>query len=132
MAEPVLSTRALNRALLARQLLLDRSTLPLTEVVEQMGALQTQYALAAYIGLWSRMRDFSRPMLTRALEERRVVQATLMRTTIHVVSTADFWPMVVGTRRTRREWFQRVARTVVEELDTSAVAAAVRRELADG
>ena len=132
MAEPVLSTRGLNRALLARQLLLERSTLGITEVVEQMGAIQTQYAPAGYIGLWSRMRDFTRPMLTRALEERAVVQATLMRATIHMASSADFWPMVVGTRRIRREWFEKVAPTVVEELDTFAVAEAVRRELADG
>jgi hypothetical protein len=132
MAEPVLSTRGLNRALLARQLLLERSTLRLTEVVEQMGAIQTQYAPAGYIGLWSRMRDFTRPMLTHALQERDVVQATLMRATIHMVSAADFWPMAVGTRRIRREWFEKVARRVVEELDASAVVEAVRSELADG
>lgn len=132
MAEQVLSTRGLNRALLARQHLLARSSLGLTEVIEQMGALQTQYALAGYIGLWSRMRDFARPMLTRALHEREVVQATLMRSTIHMVSAADFWPMAVGTRRIRREWFESVGRAVVEELDTPAVAEAVRSELADG
>ena len=130
MAEPVLSTRALNRALLARQLLLDRSSLSLNQAIEQMGGIQTQYAPAGYIGLWSRMRDFSRPMLTQALEERRVVQATLMRATIHMVSAADYWPMEVGVRRIRREWFEKVGRREVEELDTNAVAEAVRRELA--
>ena len=132
MAEPTLSTRALNRALLARQLLLERSSVALTDAVEQMGGVQTQYAPAGYIGLWSRMRDFSRPMLTRALEERRVIQATLMRATIHIVSAADYWPMEVGVRRIRREWFERVARREVEELDTRKVDAAVRRALADG
>ena len=70
MAEPLLSTRALNRALLARQHLLDRSPLGIVDVVEQMGGIQTQYAPAGYIGLWSRMRDFTRPMLTEALERR--------------------------------------------------------------
>jgi hypothetical protein len=49
-----LSPRALNRALLARQLLLERSTLPLTGVLEAMGGLQAQYAPSMYIGLWSR------------------------------------------------------------------------------
>ncbi|MDQ3148760.1 MAG: winged helix DNA-binding domain-containing protein, partial [Chloroflexota bacterium] len=96
MAEPVLTTRALNRALLARQLLLERSPLGLTQVMEQMGGIQTQYAPAGYIGLWSRMRDFDRPMLTRALEERRAIQATMMRATIHIVSAADYWPMTAG------------------------------------
>ena len=132
MAEPVLSTRALNRALLARQLLLERSSLALTDAVEQMGGIQTQYAPAGYIGLWSRLHDFTRPMLTRALEERRVVQATVMRATIHMVSAADYWPLEVGVRRIRREWFENVGRREVDKLDTEAVAAAVRRELAGG
>lgn len=132
MAEPVLSTRALNRALLARQLLLERSSLALTEVIEQMGGVQTQYAPAGYIGLWSRMRDFTRPMLTQALEERRVVQATIMRATIHMVSSADYWPMEVGVRRIRAEWFEKVGRREIEEFDPTAVARAVREVLADG
>lgn len=132
MAEPLLSTRALNRALLARQLLLERSTLGLTEVVEQMGGIQTQYAPAGYIGLWSRMRIFTRPMLTQALEERRVVQATLMRATIHMVSAADYWPMEIGVRRIRAEWFEKVARREIEKFDKGAVADAVREVLADG
>ena len=132
MAEPVLSTRALNRALLARQLLLERSSLSLTEVVERMGGIQTQYAPAGYIGLWSRMRDFTRPMLTQALEERQVIQATLMRATIHMVSAADYWPMEVGVRRIRAEWFEKVARREIETFDKGAVADAVRGVLADG
>ena len=132
MAEPVLSTRGLNRALLARQHLLDRSSLGIVDVVEQMGGIQTQYAPAAYIGLWSRMRDFTRPMLTQALEQRDLVQATLMRATIHVVSAGDFWPMEVGVRRIRREWFEKVGRREIERLDTNAVAEAVRRELSEG
>ena len=132
MAEPVLTTRGLNRALLARQHLLERSPLGLTEVVEQMGGVQTQYAPAGYIGLWSRMRDFTRPMLTQALEERSVIQATLMRATIHMVSAADYWPMEVGVRRIRAEWFERIARREIEKFDPAAVAEAVRDVLADG
>ena len=132
MAEPVLTARGLNRALLARQHLLDRSSLGLTDVIEQMGGVQTQYAPAGYIGLWSRMRDFTRPMLTQALEERRVVQATLMRATIHMVSAADYWPMEIGVRRIRAEWFEKVARREIEKFDKGAVADAVRDVLADG
>ena len=132
MAEPVLSTRALNRALLARQLLLERAQGTLTEVIEQMGGIQTQYPPAGYIGVWSRMRDFTRPMLTKALEERRVVQATLIRATIHMVSAADYWPMEIGVRRIRAEWFEKVGRREIEKYDTTAVAKAVREELAGG
>ncbi|MDQ3689764.1 MAG: winged helix DNA-binding domain-containing protein [Chloroflexota bacterium] len=132
MAEPVLTARALNRALLARQLLLERSPLTITQVMERMGGIQTQYAPAGYIGLWSRMRDFDRPTLTRALEERQAIQATMMRATIHTVSAADYWPMTAGIRRIRREWFEKVSRRQLAGTDMGAVADAVREELADG
>ena len=132
MAEAVLTTRALNRALLARQLLLERSPLGLTQVMEQMGGIQMQYAPAGYIGLWSRMRDFDRPMLTRALVDRTVIQATVMRATIHMVSAGDYWPMTAGIRRIRREWFEKVSHRQLEGTDMEAVASAVREELADG
>lgn len=130
--EPILTQRALNRALLARQMLVERSTLPLERVVERMGGIQMQYAPAGYIGLWSRMRDFDRPMLTEALEERRLVQATLMRATIHTVSAADYWPMMAGIRRINREWYTRVAASAIGGTDMSAVADAMREALADG
>jgi len=132
MSEPILTQRALNRALLARQLLLERSTMSLTDVLGQVGGLQTQYAPAGYIGLWSRLEGFERPMLTRALEERRATQATMMRATIHVVSAADYWPMTVGVRRIRREWFANVGRGAISALDMDAAATATREELADG
>ena len=51
--ERVLSARELNRALLARQFLLERSSLPLVQMIERVGGLQTQYAPSGYIGLWS-------------------------------------------------------------------------------
>ena len=132
MTRPVLTQRHLNRVLLDRQMLLERSAAPLVEVTERMGGIQSQYAPAAYIGLWSRMRAFERPMLTRALEERRLVQGTLMRATIHVVSAADYWPMTIGIRRVRREWFEKVARREIARLDVDAVIAAVREELGAG
>jgi len=132
MTEPILTQRVLNRALLARQLLLERSTLSLTDALEQTGGLQTQYAPAGYIGLWSRLEGFERPMLTRALEERRAIQATMMRSTIHVVSATDYWPMTVGVRRVRREWFANVGRGAIGALDMDAAADASREELADG
>jgi len=131
MADPTLSARALNRALLARQMLLERSSLSLTEVMERMGGIQMQYAPAGYIGLWSRMRDFERPMLTQALTDRRAVQATMMRATIHTVSASDYWPMMAGVRRVNREWYTRVQRDIAAT-DMKAVADAVQVELADG
>jgi hypothetical protein len=127
-----LTARALNRALLARQHLLDRTDRPLAHAVEDMGGIQMQYAPAGYLGLWSRLRDFERPMLTRALEERTLIQATLMRSTIHTVSAADYWPMLAGIRRVNREWYTRVQARELAGIDPAAAASATRELLADG
>lgn len=108
MADPILSRRALNRALLARQLLLDRSALSIPEAIEQVGGLQSQYAPSGYVGLWTRLSEFERDALTGALEDRSVIQATLMRTTIHMVSRRGFWSYAVGVRRARRQWTLRL------------------------
>jgi Winged helix DNA-binding domain len=98
-----LTTRELNRALLARQLLLERSTLPLVGTIERIGGLQTQYAPSGYIGLWSRMRNFRRDALTEALHERRVIQGTLLRSTIHMVSARDYWLFLAAIRQPRQD-----------------------------
>jgi hypothetical protein len=131
-AEPVLSTRQLNRALLARQLLLERSSLPLRGTLERIAGLQTQYAPSGYVSLWSRLRNFRRDSLTRALEERRAVQATLMRVTIHTVSAADFPLFAAAIRDSRREWWLRVQRRQSLSLDLDAAAAVLRRHLSSG
>ena len=132
MTERVLSTRELNRALLARQLLLERSPLPLDAALEQVAGLQAQYAPSPYVGLWSRLRDFRRDDLTRALEDRRAVQATLLRSTIHVVSAADYPPFAEAVRSARREWWRRVSRHQLEGVDLEAAAGLVRGRLEAG
>src|SRR5712692_5818294 len=130
--ERVLSTRELNRALLAHQLLLDRARLPLTRALERVAGLQTQYAPSGYVGLWSRLRDFRRDELTRALERRRAVQGTLMRVTIHTVSALDYPLFAAGVRKSRREWWLRTNRKQIEGLDMEAVAARLRVHLGGG
>ena len=67
----------LNRALLARQLLLERARSPLPRALERTGGIQAQYAPSMYVGLWTRLEGFERDSLTRALERRSVVQGTL-------------------------------------------------------
>jgi hypothetical protein len=128
----VLTTRELNRALLARQLLLARSRLSLTKSLEQIGGLQAQYAPSAYIGLWSRLEGFQLTDLTRALERRRAVQATLLRSTIHIVSARDYWPFADGIRRSRSEWWQRTHGKRLGPVDMESAAASVREALGDG
>jgi Winged helix DNA-binding domain len=128
---PTLSQRQLNRALLARQLLLERSTLSIAEAVEQVGGLQTQYAPSGYVGLWTRLAGFERDALTRALEDRSVVQATLLRTTIHMVSAREYWRYALGVRRARREWATRTNLLPPEEV-LVANARVLRDALASG
>src|SRR3954449_11175790 len=101
--------RELNRAVLARQLLLERSPAPLPRALERIGGIQAQYAPSIYLGLWARLRDLDPAAVTRGLERRSLVQATLMRSTIHLVSRADYWPLAlaVGDAR-RRSWARSV------------------------
>jgi hypothetical protein len=127
----VLTERNLNRALLARQLLLERSKLPIEEAVEQVGGLQTQYAPSGYVGLWTRLAGFERDDLTRALEDRRVIQATLIRTTIHIVSRREYWRYAVGIRRSRREWAARV-RALPADRKLQSLGDRLREALAEG
>ncbi len=108
--ERVLTQRELNRAVLARQLLLGRSTLTVPRALERIAGPQAQYAPSTYVGLWSRLEGFDREALTRALERREVIQATLMRVTIHLVSRRDFWPLALAVREPRRRWFLRTHR----------------------
>jgi len=77
MTERTLTRRALNRALLARQLLLEPSPLSIEDAIEDVGGLQTQYAPSGYVGLWTRLSSFGRDNLTKSLENRTVVQASL-------------------------------------------------------
>lgn len=132
MTERVLAARELNRALLARQLLLERSSLSLTRALEAVGGLQTQNAPSGYVGLWSRLRDFPRARLTEALVNRDAVQGTLMRSTIHTVSRADYPVLLAGVRSARREWWLRVVRHQAHGVDMEVVAGIVREVFVDG
>jgi hypothetical protein len=130
-AERVLTERELNRALLARQLLLKRARLPIPKALERLGGVQAQYAPSMYIGLWSRLEAFQRDALTRALQRRSVIQATMMRATIHLVSKADYWPLLVAIRDDRLEWWERV-HPASDPREMRAAARRLRRFLRDG
>jgi len=127
----VLTRRHLNRALLDRQLLLERSSLSVRDAIEQVGGLQTQYAPSGYVGLWTRLSKFTRDELTTALEDGSVVQATLLRSTIHMVSGREFWRYAMGVRQARRDWYLRVQRDL-SEADAQAAADRLRAALSDG
>jgi hypothetical protein len=87
---PVLTADAINRATLARQLLLARATLPIVDAVEALGGLQAQEPASPYLALWTRLESFEPAALDGAFRDRRVVKATLMRSTLHAVSLDDY------------------------------------------
>jgi hypothetical protein len=89
-AERVLTQRELNRATVARQLLLKRARLPAVSALERVAGLQSQLAATAYVGLWTRLEGFRPAALDRALLGGRAARGLLMRGTVHTASTADF------------------------------------------
>ena len=132
MAIRTLTERELNRALLARQHLLGRTTLPIAKALESIGGIQAQYAPSSYVGLWSRLDGFHREDLTSALEHRIVVQGTLMRATIHLVSRRDFWPFAEALGEPLRDWWFRTTKRHDERAHLAETDRRSRALLADG
>jgi Winged helix DNA-binding domain len=131
LSERVLTQRELNRALLARQLLLERVRLPLPRVVDRLAGIQAQYAPSSYIALWTRVEGFRREQLTRALERRSLIQGTLLRGTIHIVSRSEYWAWAEAIREPQREWLQR-AWPKLAALDVDRVNGTLCRALREG
>ena len=129
--ERVLTQREINRAVLARQRLLEPATGTVAKTLAAIGGLQAQYAPSMYVGLWSRMAAVERDELTRALERRSVIQATLMRVTIHAVARADYWPFAIAVREARRESWLRAMRGGADPATMLKLAVRVRERLTD-
>jgi hypothetical protein len=118
---PVLTQRELNRATLARQMLLERASLPVVTAVERLAALQAQWAPSPYLALWTRLRNFDRESLWSAIEKKHtVIRARLMRGTLHLVSARDFYAYAVATQDLQRGAWNRLQ--VGRGVDPKAVA----------
>ena len=89
-ALPVVTDRQLNRTTLLRQSLLERTTVDPVSAVARLAGLQAQYPNSPYVALWSRVEGFAIGDLERALDERTVVKATVMRGTLHLVAATDY------------------------------------------
>lgn len=90
MADRILKLRELNRATLARQMLLERAAFSVPTAIERLVGLQAQLALPPYVGLWTRLGNFRRETLAHAIETRQVIKATLMRATLHLFTAEDY------------------------------------------
>jgi hypothetical protein len=88
-----MSLRALNRATLARQSLLERSRLSVEVMLERLVGMQAQTPHTAYLGLWDRIEAFDPEELSARLTDRSVVRLALMRGTIHLVTARDAWDL---------------------------------------
>lgn len=85
-----LTLRELNRATLARQMLLARQKIALPQAIARLVGLQAQVARPAFVGLWSRVHGASRDKISALFHDRTIVRATMMRGTLHVVTKADY------------------------------------------
>ena len=119
-----LTARRLNRATLARQLLLGRERLDVAEAVRRVVALQAQEAASPYLALWNRLDRFDPAGLDAAFADRAVVKATLMRITLHAVHAEDypaFHAAMVSSLRASRLHDRRYTSTGLSIADADAV-----------
>jgi len=105
---PVLTLRELNRAMLARQLLLERAHIGVVTAIGRLAALQAQWSPSPYLALWSRLVDFRREKLWASIERHDVIRARLMRGTLHLVSARDFYAYAVATQDLQRGAWNRL------------------------
>jgi hypothetical protein len=124
----VLTRRALNRALLERQTLLRRQKLPVSKALEHLVGMQAQEPNDPYVGLWSRLAGFRPETLAQLITGRRAVRATLMRTTIHLVTARDFLALypVMRPVHGRTVYSSRADRRALEGVDMKELLATGR------
>jgi hypothetical protein len=124
-SERVLTVRELNRATLARQLLLERKRLSPKTVVERLVGMQAQWPPAPYLGIWSRTTGSKRSSLERELARGSIVKATMMRQTLHLVSRRDYGLIRAAMSETNFPWESALAKRLAPGLRALAAAGPV-------
>ena len=123
----VLDARALNRTLLARQMLLERAPISPLAALKQLVGMQAQLPRAPYHGQWSRLTDFSPHELSRLIATRKAVRIVLMRGTIHLVTAGDCLELRPLMRPVLERQLRGSRGRILEGVDLDAVAAEGRR-----
>jgi hypothetical protein len=124
-SDRVLTVRELNRATLARQLLLQRKRLSPTAVIERLAGMQAQWPPAPYVGIWTRTTGFRRETLERELARAAVVKATAMRQTLHLVTRRDYALLCAALSETNHLHFLPDSRLVADSVRALAAAGPV-------
>ena len=125
MGERVLTLRELNRATLARQLLIERKRLSPTAVIERLVGMQAQWPAAPYLGIWTRTTGFRREALGRELAKASVVKATVMRQTLHLVTRRDYALLRAAMSETNFPWESSQAKLLAPSVRAFAAAGPV-------
>ncbi|MDP9868770.1 MULTISPECIES: winged helix DNA-binding domain-containing protein [Streptosporangium] len=128
----VLNVRALNRATLARQYLLERTDTLVRDAVAHLCGMQAQEPQEPFIGLWSRLHAFRPEKLDEALADREVVRTHLMRRTVHLVAADDALAWRVRHDTMLRQRVLGTYRRELDGVDLDELAAAGRAVMADG
>jgi hypothetical protein len=127
MKDHILSRRALNRALLARQMLLAREEISALGAVHRLVGLQAQQANPPFIGLWTRLARFERAELARLIHDREVIRAPLMRATLHLMTAADYLALRGALQPALSAGMRSVLRDRTKTFDIAAITAAASR-----
>jgi hypothetical protein len=131
MLDAAMTSRALGRATLARQLLLGRERAPALGAIERLAALQAQAPRTPFVALWSRVKGFRREDLARLLADRAVVRATTMRGTLHLLAAGDYASMRAALQPSLTKGMHAVLRNRATGLDVEAVTTEAARFFGD-
>jgi Winged helix DNA-binding domain len=125
----MLSLRQINRATLARQMLLAREKTTPVKAIERLVGMQAQWPKPPFLGLWTRLDGFKRDDLTTLLHKRAVVRATFLRATIHVVTAKDFLTLRPAIQPVLEAAMQAILKERLEGIDLPALTRQVRKML---